>query len=121
MNSALRAAFDDELAGAEQLIAAGQLDAAFAHLETAHVLGQAFVLPHARSHWLMCRVEIRRGRPAAVVGQIVRILLGTVGSAIGIVPVGNTGGTDISMFKRLPVRPELQTIIDASPSTGPED
>lgn len=120
MNSALSAAFDNELAQAEQLIAARQLDASFAHLEVAHVLGQAFFLPHARAHWLMCQIEIRRGRPAAVAGQILRILLGTVGSAVGIVPVGNTGGTDISMFKRLPIRPELQAIIDADPSTGPE-
>jgi hypothetical protein len=37
-----------------------------------------------------------------------------IGSAVGVVPVGNTGGSDISMFKRLPVPPELQSIIDGS-------
>jgi hypothetical protein len=34
--------------------------------------------------------------------------------------VGNTGGTDISMFKRLPIAPELQKIIDGSSSVGPK-
>jgi len=48
----------------------------------------------------------------AALGQTVRILLGILGSAVGVVPVGNTGGTDISMFKRMPIEPELQNIID---------
>lgn len=51
----------------------------------------------------------------AVFGQTVRIVLGMLGSAVGIVPVGNTGGTDISMFKRMPIDPELQNIIDGVP------
>jgi len=48
----------------------------------------------------------------AALGQMVRILLGILGSAVGIVPVGNTGGTDIGVFKRMPIEPELQNIID---------
>jgi hypothetical protein len=48
----------------------------------------------------------------AALGQTVRILLGILGSAVGVVPVGNTGGTDIGMFKRMPIEPELQNIID---------
>jgi hypothetical protein len=35
-----------------------------------------------------------------------------LGSAVGVVPVGNTGGSDVSMFKRMPIEPELQNIID---------
>lgn len=52
-----------------------------------------------------------------MVGQVLRILLGAIGSAIGVVPVGNTGGTNISMFQRLPVSPELQAIIDGTSSS----
>ena len=51
----------------------------------------------------------------AALGQIVRIVLGMLGSAIGIVPVGNTGGTDVSMFKRMPIEAELQNAIDGIP------
>ena len=65
-------------------------------------------VPHIKSHWQMLKVEIQRRRPAAVVGQCVRIVLGALGSAVGVVPVGNTGGTNISMFKRMPVARELQ-------------
>jgi hypothetical protein len=38
--------------------------------------------------------------------------LGALGSAVGVVPIGNTGGTNISMFKAMPVEIELQKIID---------
>lgn len=120
MNSVQRAAFDEELGQAEQRIASGQLDRAFAHLERAHVIGQTFVWPHARSHWLMCQVELRRRRGAAAFGQVLRIVLGMLGSAVGIVPVGNTGGTNISMFQRLPIDPGLQSVIDGCSSADPE-
>ena len=115
MNPVRRDAFDTEIALAKELIEKGELEHGFAHLERAHVIGQAFVVPHATSHWLMLRVEFRRKRVMAALGQLVRIVLGMMGSAIGVVPVGNTGGTDISMFKRLPIEAELQNIIDGVP------
>jgi hypothetical protein len=111
MNPVQCAAFNGEIAQAKRLIASGDLNAAFAHLERAHVVGQAYVRPHVTAHGLMLQVELRRRRPAAVLGQAIRIVLGALGSAVGIVPTGNTGGTDISMFKRLPVETELQNII----------
>lgn len=111
-----KAAFANEIALAQNLIAAGELDASFPHLERAHVIGQAFVAPHVASHWLMLRVEFRRGRAMAILGQAARIVLGTLGSAVGIVPFGNTGGTNVSMFKPMAVAPELQNIIDGIPS-----
>jgi Protein of unknown function (DUF3703) len=112
MNPVRRVAFNNEIARAKEFIARGELEAGFAHLERAHVIGQAFVAPHARSHWLMLKVEFRRRRAAAAFGQGVRIFLGVLGSAVGVVPVGNTGGSDVSMFKRMPIEPELQNIID---------
>lgn len=112
MNPVQSVAFDNEIALAKELIARGEFEAGFAHIERAHVIGQAFVIPHARSHWLMLKVELRRRQPVAAFGQLVRIVLGILGSAIGVVPVGNTGGSNVSMFKRLPIAPELQNVID---------
>ena len=106
------AAFEKEIGLAKELIARGEFETGFAHLERAHVIGQAFVVPHARSHGLMLRFEVRRKRPIAALGQVARLVLGILGSAVGKVPVGNTGGSDISMFKRMPIAPELQDIID---------
>jgi hypothetical protein len=111
MNAIQSAAFDSEMAQAKRLIASRDLEAAFAHLERAHVLGQAYVMPHIRSQWMMCVAEFRRHRPAAMIGQVIRIVLGALGSALGTVPVGNTGGTNISMFKRMPIEAELLEII----------
>ena len=106
------AAFENEIALAKALIARGEFEEGFAHFERAHVIGQALVVPHARTHALMLLFEIRRRRPVAALGQVVRLVLGILGSAVGKVPVGNTGGSDISMFKRMPIAPELQDIID---------
>lgn len=87
-------------------------DLAMQHLERAHVIGQAHVGPHVQTHWWMLKLEWQRRRLRAVAGQAVRIVLGALGSAVGVIPVGNTGGSDISMFRRLPVAPELQAVID---------
>lgn len=112
MNHVRKKAFEREIALAREFIAIGELEAGFYHLERAHVIGQPFVVPHAVCHYLMLGVELRRRRTEAALGQFVRIVLGILGSAVGVVPTGNTGGTDISMFKRMPVEPELQDAID---------
>jgi Protein of unknown function (DUF3703) len=112
MNPIQCSTFNSEIAQARSFIASGNLEAGFAHLERAHVIGQEYVMPHITSHWLMFQVELRRRRFAAVLGQLIRIVLGALGSAVGAVPTGNTGGTDISMFKRMPIETELQHIID---------
>jgi hypothetical protein len=112
MENALKQAFEAEMAAAKRLLQSGRLDQATRHLERAHVLGQSCVVPHVRSHWLMLRVGMRRGAASEVWGQAVRIVLGAFGSAIGVVPVGNTGGTDISMFKRLPIAPDIAQLLE---------
>ncbi|WP_370661983.1 DUF3703 domain-containing protein [Massilia alkalitolerans] len=34
-----------------------------------------------------------------------------LGSGVGIVPVGNTGGTNIGVFKRFPIDPSIKKLI----------
>lgn len=111
MNPVQDAAFRREIALARAFIAKGELESGWPHLERAHVIGQDFVVPHATAHWWMLRVELRRRRPRAVAGQAVRIVLGALGSAVGVVPTGNTGGSDVSMLRRMPIDPELRDII----------
>ena len=69
----------------------------------------------------MLRIGLQRRSAAEIWGQIVRILLGAVGSAVDIVPSGNTGGTNINMFKRLPIAPELQASIGNSKESGSDE
>jgi hypothetical protein len=103
MKPELKNAFDAEMAVAYRCYRKRRLHQAFKHLETAHVLGQRYVVPHVQTHWLMLKIGLRRHSTGEVVGQTIRIVLGAIGSAVGVVPTGNTGGTDIGMFKRLPV------------------
>jgi ABC-type siderophore export system fused ATPase/permease subunit len=107
MKAELRKAFEAEMAVARSRYKKGQLNQASMHLETAHVLGQRYLLPHVETHWWMLKIGHKQGAVSEVVGQAIRIVLGALGSAVGIVPTGNTGGTDISMFKQLPLDPSL--------------
>ena len=118
MNPVQRQAFNSEMAQALALIEAGDIDGGFAHLERAHVLGQAYVVPHAQTHWHMLQVEVKRGRPVAVIGQAVRIVFGALGSAVGVVPTGNTGGSNVNMFRRMPIDPQLQKLIEGKSDAG---
>lgn len=111
MNTALKNAFDAAMAAAIHAYRQGRFARAFRHLETAHVLGQRHVLPHVVTHWWMLKIGLKRRASGEVSGQAARIVLGALGSAIGVVPSGNTGGTDIGMFKRLPVAPELEDLL----------
>jgi len=112
MNPIQGKAFAREIESARKLMRDRDYDQAFVHLERAHVLGQREVVPHVVSHWLMFRIAVHRIEPAAMLGQAARMVLGALGSAVGSVPTGNTGGTNISMFKRLPIDPELSRIIE---------
>jgi hypothetical protein len=112
MSPILKQAFEAEMAAASHLYKNQRLDQAFKHLETAHVLAQRHLIPHVRAHWAMLQVGLKRRSTREVLGQAVRIVLGAVGSAAGTVPIGNTGGTNIGMFKRLPVSPEIERLIN---------
>ncbi len=110
MNTIHAKTLSDEIIRAKALMRAGRPADAMPHLERAHVLGQRFVAPHVVVHWLMFRVAVAQRRPGAAWGQLVRIALGVVGNAIGVLPVGNTGGSDVNMFRRMPIPPDLVAI-----------
>ena len=90
----------------------GEPNLAFHHLERAHVLGQAATREHVRTHWAMLLWGVRRRRLREVAGQVLRIVGAATKTAFGLVPLGNTGGSNVSPFRRLPIPIELQSIID---------
>jgi len=101
-----------EIALARSLLQSGDHEHAMRHLERAHVLGQRFVGPHVLVHWLMFRVAVARRDAGAALGQLARIVLGAIGSAVGVLPIGNTGGSDVGMFRAMPIPPELARLIE---------
>jgi hypothetical protein len=102
-----------ELATAARLDASGDAVSAFAHLERAHILGQSSTVQHVRVHWAMFCWALRHNVVGETVGQLWRI----VGAALKTwlwVPMGNTGGSNVSGFKPMPVPADLQRLIDAA-------
>ncbi|MBI3806012.1 MAG: DUF3703 domain-containing protein [Nitrospirae bacterium] len=107
-----------EILAAYQAERRGQPDVAFSHLERAHILGQASTVEHVRVHWHMLLWSIHQRNVQECLGQLLRIVGAAIGTAIGLVPQGNTGGTNAAPFKRMPIPPELAARIEEARSSG---
>jgi hypothetical protein len=105
---------DAELLRARELLQRGEDMEAFTHLERAHVLGQFSTSQHVRVHWHMLRWAVERRRCAEAAGQFLRIAAASVLTAFRLLPEGNTGGTNQSVFRRQPVPADLAQIIAAA-------
>lgn len=114
MEDQLNLAFKKEIKISRELIEKQILEEAFYHLERAHVLGQRYVIPHTQTHFLMLKVGLLRKDFKEVFGQLFRIPLGVLGSLIGVVPTGNTGGSKVSAFLKMEISPDLRKIMDDS-------
>ena len=111
MHAALRQAYELEMTEAARAGAANEFGAAFSHLERAHVLGQRNTFAHVRAHCVMLRLARTRRDSREVRGQIGRI----IGAALFTwlwVPDGNTGGANVSAFRRMEIAPDLRRILD---------
>lgn len=91
--------------------AAGDRSAAFAHLERAHVLGQASTAEHMRVHFHMLAWALRHRQARELLGQVFRLLGAAALTAIGAIPAGNTGGSNVSPFMRMPLAPDLAILM----------
>jgi hypothetical protein len=108
----IRPYVERELVAARQAETRGQPDVAFSYLERAHVLGQSSTVEHVRAHWHMLLWGIRRRNLPECLGQLLRIVGAATSTALGLVPQGNTGGSNVSPFKRMPLPPELAARIE---------
>lgn len=89
---------------------------AFAHLERAHVLGQASTREHVRVHFRMLIWSIRHRRLGELAGQVVRVIGAAALTPMGVVPIGNTGGANVSPWRRMAIPPDLAKVIaDSNP------
>jgi hypothetical protein len=111
MKPELRAPFRESLKSAKSHYASGEYEAAFASLETAHVLGQQFLLPHMVVHIWMLRVGAARRDKREIFGQIIRLVATVPGFIFGWVPLGNTGGANVSALKPMPVPDALASLV----------
>lgn len=111
MNSQLKQQFDLEMATAKQHFSEQHYDQAFNHLELAHILGQRSTRGHCISHYWMLKVGLKRRDKKEIMGQLLRIFAALMFSRIWV-PVGNTGGADVSPIKPMPIPPQLQNLFN---------
>lgn len=111
--SNIRPSVQAELDAAARKEVRGEFDAAFRHLERAHVLGQAATREHVRVHWAMWQWARRCGDRGEALGQLWRTVAAACKTWLWV-PAGNTGGTNVGGLQRLPVPADLQRHIDAA-------
>lgn len=70
-----------------------------------------FVGPHVRAHLGMLRVGWRLRDTREVFGQLLRLPGAVVGPAIGKVPLGNTGGANVSAFSPMEIPEDIRLIL----------
>lgn len=112
MSDALQAAFDAEWQQSERARRAGSWVQAFHHLERAHVLGQRRTWLHVKSHLGMWRIGWLSADRREVFGQSTRLIAALLLSRVWV-PVGNTGGANVSAFWPMPVPEDLRAVLDA--------
>jgi len=117
MTEKIKKYIDAEVEAAEQLVNENDFEAAFRHLERAHVLGQAITVEHTRVHWLMLKIGWRRRDLREIFGQLFRIAGASTKTPLGIYPTGNTGGANVSPFKPMPVPEDLRLILQKTKET----
>lgn len=105
-------ALELDAADAEQR--AGRMDAAFARLERAHVLGQQSTFEHVRVHWRMLAWALRQRDLREGVGQAIRLIAAAIATPFGLVPTGNTGGANVSALRRMDTPADLAAIMAAA-------
>jgi 7,8-dihydropterin-6-yl-methyl-4-(beta-D-ribofuranosyl)aminobenzene 5'-phosphate synthase len=103
----IKAALRHELDAVHAAYKLGHWPLVLHHLERAHVLGQRFFWAHLITHLWMLRVAWRRHDRREIVGQLARIMAVAPGYVFGWVPVGNTGGANVSPIKPMPVPVDL--------------
>jgi pimeloyl-ACP methyl ester carboxylesterase len=112
---ASRPAVETELAAAKACERRGRPLEAFHHLERAHVLSQTSTVEHVRVHVRMLRWSLRRQDAREASGQLLRIVGAAGKTALGLVPLGNTGGSNVSPFRTMPIPPDLAALMSAAP------
>lgn len=102
----------EKLARAENARRCKDFKAEFRHLEDAHVLGQHSTYLHSLVHWRMFVFGLRQRSLKEISGQIMRLVGAITKTFFGLLPAGNTGGSNVSAFKPMPISKENQAILD---------
>ncbi|MCW8109058.1 DUF3703 domain-containing protein [Alteromonas ponticola] len=84
----------------------------FMHLENAHVLGQHSTFWHTYVHWKMFKWGVKHKSIKEITGQLFRMVGAITKTPFGLLPMGNTGGANVSPFKAMPLKPEHARLLN---------
>lgn len=107
MASEVKAVFRREMNAAKAAEKQGDLAVAKYHLERAHILGQRWYSAHMESHYHMLHIALRESNWQEVRGQILRLVGAGPFHLAGWVPIGNTGGADVSPVLEMSIPADL--------------
>lgn len=108
--ASLSTAFQAEMQAMHKHLAAAEYDAAFSRLERAHILGQQNTGQHTQVHLWMLRLGWKQRDVREVLGQLLRIPAALLFSRLWV-PLGNTGGANVSAIRPMPVPDDLAAIL----------
>jgi hypothetical protein len=91
-------------------LSSSKLKEAWSHLDRAHLLAQAYPVEHTYIHYKMLQFGIKINSRKEIIGQIPRLLVGGIKSFFGQIPTGNTGGSNVSPWKKMPIDIEINEI-----------
>ena len=94
----------------------GDFSQSFSHLENAHVIGQESTYLHVKVHLVMFCWALKQNDFRELLGQIFRVVGAATKTAVGFIPSGNTGGSNVNPFKVMAIKPELQKYITRAKS-----
>ncbi|MGB0891190.1 MAG: DUF3703 domain-containing protein [Flavobacteriaceae bacterium] len=103
----MRKEYNNQINLGKEFLAKENFNKAYYHFENAHILGQKHLLKHIRSHYYMLLWGIHLRDTKEIIGQIFRIIASFLFTLFWV-PKGNTGGTNISPIKQIPIRKELK-------------
>jgi len=107
----LKPLFNNEIERYRQAFKADQLHQAWEHLEKAHVIGQRYPFAHTLVHWKMLKFGWRLGCRKEILTQCKRLVFCGFKSLFGNIPLGNTGGSDVSSIMTFPVDPIIRAML----------
>ena len=104
--------FRNELQQSKVKFACRNYHKSWQYLERAHILGQPYALEHTIVHWKMLCFALRIKNVQEIIGQLPRLLVGGIKSFGGKIPLGNTGGSNVSPLKPMEIPKDLALLIE---------
>ena len=102
---------ESEINLAEAARSVGAQSLAFQHLENAHVIGQESTYWHVKVHVLMLQWAVQNSMLREIIGQFLRVIGAAIMTPVCLVPLGNTGGSNVSPFESMPIGREHTLMI----------